>query len=61
MDYSVAMKHDSQKGRLPTMRTLFLLLLLVILLGVWLWHSGYLPFRLRRDGVYGGNAPASNS
>jgi hypothetical protein len=55
------MKADSQKGRPTTMRTLFLLLLLVILLGVWLWHGGYLPFRLRNDGIYGGNTPANNS
>ena len=32
---------------------------LVLLLGAVLWASGYLPFRLRDDGIYAGNGTGS--
>lgn len=54
------MSLHSQKGRLPTARTIALLLALVGLVGAILWSSGYLPIRLRRDGIYGGCAPANS-
>lgn len=36
---------------------------LVLLIGAVLWASGYLPFRLRDDGIYAGNGttPAAGS
>jgi micrococcal nuclease len=52
------MSLHSQKGRLPTGRTLTLLIALVGLIGAILWSSGYLPLRLREDGLYGGSGPA---
>jgi micrococcal nuclease len=51
------MSLHSQKGRLPTGRTLTLLIALVGLIGAVLWSSGYLPLRLREDGLYGGSGP----
>lgn len=32
---------------------------LVLLIGAMLWAGGYLPFRLRPDGIYGGNGTAT--
>lgn len=52
------MSLHSQKGRLPTGRTFALFLALVGVIGAALWAGGYLPLRLRSDGIYGGNAPA---
>jgi micrococcal nuclease len=53
------MSLHSQKGRLPTGRTISLLIALVGLIAAVLWSSGYLPLRLREDGLYGGSGPAS--
>jgi micrococcal nuclease len=51
---------SSQKGVLSTGRTAALMIALVLLIGAMLWASGYLPFRLRDDGIYAGsgNTPA---
>jgi micrococcal nuclease len=51
------MSLHSQKGRLPTGRTISLLIALVGLIAAILWSSGYLPLRLREDGLYGGSGP----
>lgn len=47
---------SSQKGVLPTGRTAALMIALVALIGALLWAGGYLPFRLRDDGIYAGSA-----
>ncbi|MCA8913607.1 MAG: thermonuclease family protein [Planctomycetes bacterium] len=56
------MGYPSDKGRLPTGRTAALMVALVAVIGVVLWYSGYLPFRLRPDGIYGGtgNTPVNS-
>ncbi|MCB9933117.1 MAG: thermonuclease family protein [Planctomycetes bacterium] len=51
------MSRTNQSGRISTGRTAALMVALVALIGVVLWSSGYLPFRLRDDGIYAGNAP----
>jgi micrococcal nuclease len=49
------MVRANQRGRIHTGRTAALMIALVALLGAVLWASGYLPFRLRDDGIYAGN------
>ncbi|MEZ5991946.1 MAG: thermonuclease family protein [Planctomycetota bacterium] len=53
----------SNRGRLPTGRTAGLMVSLVLLIGAALWFGGYLPFRLRPDGIYSGcgNTPAGTN
>ncbi|MCB9896286.1 MAG: thermonuclease family protein [Planctomycetes bacterium] len=57
------MARANQRGRLHTGRTAALMIALVLLIGAVLWASGYLPFRLRDDGIYAGNGttPAAGS
>lgn len=53
------MARADNRGKLHTGRTAALMVSLVLLIGALLWAGGYLPFRLRNDGIYaGGNAPA---
>ena len=51
----------SKRGSLNPGRTAGLLVAFVLLLGAVLYSSGYLPFRLRDDGLYGGNQPTACS
>lgn len=49
------MNRNFRKGKLHTGRTAVLLVAAVLLLGAVMYASGILPFRLRPDGIYGGN------
>ena len=51
----------SQKGRLPTGRTISLMVALAALIGAVLYSSGYLPVRWQSDGLYGGSGPTCGS
>ena len=49
------MNRQYRKGKLHTGRTAVLMVAAVLLLGSVMYYSGILPFRLRPDGIYGGN------
>ncbi|MBZ0137214.1 MAG: thermonuclease family protein [Planctomycetes bacterium] len=53
------MSRRHRNGRLHTGRTGVLMVVAVLLLGTVLYYSGILPFRLRPDGIYGGNAESA--
>lgn len=48
------MPRTRKSGKLRTGSTAVLLVAFVGILGAVLWSSGYLPFRLKDDGIYGG-------
>jgi len=55
------MNRQFRKGRLHTGRTAVLMVVAVALLGTVMFYSGVLPFRLRPDGIYGGNGAGAQS
>lgn len=55
------MSRRHRKGRLHTGRTAALMVVALLLLGTVMYYSGYLPFRLRPDGIYAGNGESTPS